>query len=154
MKEKTCLDDQMLSLQSFCSQIQRFLHLLESLFISLFFRTNQYAGDRQWFSKLYGVCSWKWQKISLCPLVVRLQMAGGLLSFCFYTFVNKSLSVEFPEMLAEIISNQLPKFKAGSVKPLLFHQRWLIHATQCLKIPPQHLSSPTKLPRWRGRSVN
>uniref|UniRef100_A0A8C1ALG7 Glucocorticoid receptor n=2 Tax=Cyprinus carpio TaxID=7962 RepID=A0A8C1ALG7_CYPCA len=41
-------------------------------------------------------------------------MVGGLLNFCFYTFVNKSLSVEFPEMLAEIISNQLPKFKAGS----------------------------------------
>ncbi|XP_040903395.1 glucocorticoid receptor [Toxotes jaculatrix] len=51
------------------------------------------------------------------------EMVGGLLSFCFYTFVNKSLSVEFPEMLVEIISNQLPKFKAGSVKPLLFHQR-------------------------------
>ncbi|XP_042349140.1 glucocorticoid receptor [Plectropomus leopardus] len=51
------------------------------------------------------------------------ELVGGLLSFCFYTFVNKSLSVEFPEMLAEIISNQLPKFKAGSVKPLLFHQR-------------------------------
>uniref|UniRef100_A0AAY4EBX5 Glucocorticoid receptor n=2 Tax=Denticeps clupeoides TaxID=299321 RepID=A0AAY4EBX5_9TELE len=50
-------------------------------------------------------------------------MVGGLLNFCFYTFVNKSLSVEFPEMLAEIISNQLPKFKAGSVKPLLFHQK-------------------------------
>nr|UPO71094.1 glucocorticoid receptor 2 [Sebastes schlegelii] len=51
------------------------------------------------------------------------EYVGGLLNFCFYTFVNKSLSVEFPEMLAEIISNQLPKFKAGSVKPLLFHQR-------------------------------
>ncbi|XP_072294799.1 glucocorticoid receptor [Eucyclogobius newberryi] len=51
------------------------------------------------------------------------EMVGGLLNFCFYTFVNKSLSVEFPEMLAEIISNQLPKFKAGSVKALLFHQR-------------------------------
>ncbi|XP_059918890.1 glucocorticoid receptor isoform X1 [Gadus macrocephalus] len=51
------------------------------------------------------------------------EMVGGLLNFCFYTFVNKSLSVEFPEMLAEIISNQLPKFKAGSMKPLLFHQR-------------------------------
>ncbi|XP_041929893.1 glucocorticoid receptor isoform X1 [Alosa sapidissima] len=50
-------------------------------------------------------------------------MVGGLLNFCFYTFVNKTLSVEFPEMLAEIISNQLPKFKAGSVKPLLFHQK-------------------------------
>lgn len=51
------------------------------------------------------------------------EMVGGLLNFCFYTFVNKSLSVEFPEMLAEIISNQLPKFKTGSVKPLLFHQK-------------------------------
>ncbi|KAL0973755.1 hypothetical protein UPYG_G00210490 [Umbra pygmaea] len=51
------------------------------------------------------------------------EMVSGLLNFCFYTFVNKSLSVEFPEMLAEIISNQLPKFKAGSVKPLLFHQK-------------------------------
>ncbi|XP_018611938.1 glucocorticoid receptor isoform X3 [Scleropages formosus] len=51
------------------------------------------------------------------------ELVGGLLNFCFYTFVNKSLSVEFPEMLAEIISNQLPKFKAGSVKPLLFHQK-------------------------------
>ncbi|KAK2834243.1 hypothetical protein Q7C36_014944 [Tachysurus vachellii] len=50
-------------------------------------------------------------------------MVGGLLNFCFYTFVNKSLSVEFPEMLAEVISNQLPKIKAGSVKPLLFHQK-------------------------------
>ncbi|XP_017341094.1 glucocorticoid receptor isoform X1 [Ictalurus punctatus] len=50
-------------------------------------------------------------------------MVGGLMNFCFYTFVNKSLSVEFPEMLAEVISNQLPKIKAGSVKPLLFHQK-------------------------------
>lgn len=58
---------------------------------------------------------------SLTP--VSLQMVGGLLNFCFFTFVNKSLSVEFPEMLAEIISNQLPKFKAGSVKALLFHQK-------------------------------
>ncbi|XP_041121471.1 glucocorticoid receptor-like isoform X2 [Polyodon spathula] len=51
------------------------------------------------------------------------ELVGGLLNFCFYTFVNKSLSVEFPEMLAEMISNQLPKFKDGSVKSLLFHQK-------------------------------
>ncbi|XP_066523979.1 glucocorticoid receptor [Hoplias malabaricus] len=50
-------------------------------------------------------------------------LVGGLMNFCVYTFVNKSLSVEFPEMLAEVISNQLPKIKAGSVKPLLFHQK-------------------------------
>ncbi|XP_047661584.1 glucocorticoid receptor isoform X3 [Tachysurus fulvidraco] len=51
------------------------------------------------------------------------EMVMELLNFCFYTFVNKFLSVEFPEMLAEIITNQLPKFKDRSVKPLLFHQK-------------------------------
>ncbi|KAG7484641.1 hypothetical protein MATL_G00052080 [Megalops atlanticus] len=69
--------------------------------------------------------SQNWQRFyQLTKLLDSMQeMVGGLLNFCFYTFVNKSLSVEFPEMLAEIISNQLPKFKAGSVKPLLFHQK-------------------------------
>uniref|UniRef100_A0A087XXA9 Glucocorticoid receptor n=1 Tax=Poecilia formosa TaxID=48698 RepID=A0A087XXA9_POEFO len=69
--------------------------------------------------------SQNWQRFyQLTKLLDYLhQMGSGLLSFCFYTFVNKFLSVEFPEMLAEIISNQLPKFKAGSVKPLLFHQK-------------------------------
>lgn len=69
--------------------------------------------------------SQNWQRFyQLTRLLDSMQeMVGGLLNFCFYTFVNKSLSVEFPEMLAEIISNQLPKFKTGSVKPLLFHQK-------------------------------
>lgn len=51
------------------------------------------------------------------------QMVEGLIKFCFYTFVNKTLSVEFPDMLAEIITNQIPKFQDGSIKPLLFHQK-------------------------------
>lgn len=69
--------------------------------------------------------SQNWQRFyQLTKLLDTMQeMVEGLLNFCFYTFVNKSLSVEFPEMLAEIISNQLPKFKDGSVKPLLFHQK-------------------------------
>ncbi|KAJ8266808.1 hypothetical protein GJAV_G00134930 [Gymnothorax javanicus] len=69
--------------------------------------------------------SQNWQRFyQLTRLLDSMQeMVGGLLNFCFYTFMNKSLSVEFPEMLAEIISNQLPKFKTGSVKPLLFHQK-------------------------------
>lgn len=50
-------------------------------------------------------------------------MVEGLLQFCFYTFVNKTLSVEFPDMLVEIIADQIPKFKDGNVKPLLFHQK-------------------------------
>nr|4LTW_A Chain A, Ancestral Steroid Receptor 2 [unidentified] len=51
-------------------------------------------------------------------------LVGGLLQFCFYTFVqSQALSVEFPEMLVEIISAQLPKVLAGMAKPLLFHKK-------------------------------
>ncbi|MCI4386289.1 hypothetical protein PGIGA_G00060590 [Pangasianodon gigas] len=69
--------------------------------------------------------SQNWQRFyQLTKLLDSMQeMVEGLLNFCFYTFVNKSLSVEFPEMLAEIITNQLPKIKDRSVKPLLFHQK-------------------------------
>ncbi|KAM4620476.1 glucocorticoid receptor-like [Polymixia lowei] len=69
--------------------------------------------------------SQNWQRFyQLTKLLDSMQeMVEGLLQICFYTFVNKSLSVEFPEMLAEIITNQIPKFKDGSVKPLLFHQK-------------------------------
>ncbi|KAK0684803.1 GCR protein, partial [Pygoscelis papua] len=47
----------------------------------------------------------------------------NLLSFCFQTFLDKSMSIEFPEMLAEIISNQIPKYSNGNIKKLLFHQK-------------------------------
>ncbi|TTC00256.1 Glucocorticoid receptor [Bagarius yarrelli] len=66
--------------------------------------------------------SQNWQRFyQLTKLLDSMQ--EGLLNFCFYTFINKSLSVEFPEMLAEIITNQLPKFKDRNIKPLLFHQK-------------------------------
>ncbi|NP_001273221.1 glucocorticoid receptor [Haplochromis burtoni] len=69
--------------------------------------------------------SQNWQRFyQLTKLLDSMQeMVEGLLQICFYTFVNKTLSVEFPEMLAEIISNQIPKFKDGNVKALLFHQK-------------------------------
>uniref|UniRef100_A0A8C6TE65 Glucocorticoid receptor n=1 Tax=Neogobius melanostomus TaxID=47308 RepID=A0A8C6TE65_9GOBI len=69
--------------------------------------------------------SQNWQRFyQLTKLLDTMQeMVEGLLQVCFYTFVNKTLSVEFPEMLAEIITNQIPKFKDGSVKPLLFHSK-------------------------------
>ncbi|XP_013872304.1 glucocorticoid receptor isoform X2 [Austrofundulus limnaeus] len=69
--------------------------------------------------------SQNWQRFyQLTKLLDSMQeMVEGLLQICFHTFVNKTLSVEFPEMLAEIITNQIPKFKDGSVKPLLFHQK-------------------------------
>ncbi|XP_051870934.1 glucocorticoid receptor-like [Pristis pectinata] len=48
----------------------------------------------------------------------------GLLQFCFYTFLeSKTLCVEFPEMLVEVISNQLPKVMAGMAKQLRFHHK-------------------------------
>ncbi|XP_061595446.1 glucocorticoid receptor-like isoform X2 [Cololabis saira] len=71
--------------------------------------------------------SQNWQRFyQLTKLLDSMQeMVEGLLQICFYTFVNKTLSVEFPEMLSEIIANQLPKFKEGGVKSLLFHQKGL-----------------------------
>ncbi|XP_041052125.1 androgen receptor [Carcharodon carcharias] len=44
--------------------------------------------------------------------------------FTFDLFVqSQSLSVQFPEMMAEIISAQVPKILAGMAKPLLFHEQ-------------------------------
>ncbi|XP_054611014.1 glucocorticoid receptor-like isoform X2 [Dunckerocampus dactyliophorus] len=69
--------------------------------------------------------SQNWQRFyQLTKLLDSMQeIVEGLLQICFYTFVNKTLSVEFPEMLVEIITNQIPKVKDGSVKQLLFHQK-------------------------------
>ncbi|XP_061658915.1 glucocorticoid receptor-like isoform X2 [Syngnathoides biaculeatus] len=69
--------------------------------------------------------SQNWQRFyQLTKLLDSMQgMVEDLLQICFYTFMNKTLSVEFPEMLAEIITNQIPKVKDGSVKQLLFHQK-------------------------------
>uniref|UniRef100_A0A673YVY7 Glucocorticoid receptor n=1 Tax=Salmo trutta TaxID=8032 RepID=A0A673YVY7_SALTR len=91
--------------------------------------------------------SQNWQRFyQLTKLLDSMQeMVGGLLQICFYTFVNKSLSVEFPEMLAEIITNQIPKFKDGSVKPLLFHHA-LNHDNALKPQPPLSPARPTCFP--------
>ncbi|XP_008591354.1 PREDICTED: glucocorticoid receptor [Galeopterus variegatus] len=47
----------------------------------------------------------------------------NLLKYCFQTFLDKTMSIEFPEMLAEIITNQMPKYSNGNIKKLLFHQK-------------------------------
>lgn len=58
------------------------------------------------------------------PLSV-LQLVSDLLEFCFYTFrESQALKVEFPAMLVEIISDQLPKVESGNAKPLYFHRKW------------------------------
>uniref|UniRef100_A0ABM5FWE3 Progesterone receptor n=1 Tax=Pogona vitticeps TaxID=103695 RepID=A0ABM5FWE3_9SAUR len=44
--------------------------------------------------------------------------------YCLNTFLqSRALSVEFPEMMSEVIAAQLPKILAGMVKPLLFHKK-------------------------------
>ena len=56
------------------------------------------------------------------PCVV--QLVGNLLDFCFYTFrESQALKVEFPEMLVEIISDQIPKVESGLTHTIYFHKK-------------------------------
>nr|XP_020662013.1 glucocorticoid receptor [Pogona vitticeps] len=75
--------------------------------------------------KREGNSSQNWQRFyQLTKLLDSMHdVVENLLSFCFQTFLDKSMSIEFPEMLAEIISNQLPKYSNGNIKKLLFHQK-------------------------------
>lgn len=75
--------------------------------------------------KREGNSSQNWQRFyQLTKLLDSMhEVAENLLHFCFQTFLDKTMSIEFPEMLAEIITNQLPKFSTGNVKKLLFHQK-------------------------------
>ncbi|XP_062334679.1 mineralocorticoid receptor isoform X2 [Osmerus eperlanus] len=51
-------------------------------------------------------------------------LVGNLLDFCFYTFrESQALKVEFPEMLVEIISDQIPKVESGLTHTLYFHKK-------------------------------
>lgn len=60
--------------------------------------------------------------IKLCVCVV--QLVGNLLDFCFYTFrESQALKVEFPEMLVEIISDQIPKVESGLTHTIYFHKK-------------------------------
>ncbi|KAL0972673.1 hypothetical protein UPYG_G00193210 [Umbra pygmaea] len=44
--------------------------------------------------------------------------------YCLSTYIQaEAMKVEFPEMMSEVISSQLPKVLAGMVKPLLFHTK-------------------------------
>ncbi|XP_059832790.1 androgen receptor isoform X1 [Hypanus sabinus] len=61
----------------------------------------------------------------LTKLLDSLQMTVKKLhQFTFDLFVqSQSLCVQFPEMMAEIISAQVPKILAGMAKPILFHEK-------------------------------
>ncbi|XP_023607791.1 glucocorticoid receptor isoform X2 [Myotis lucifugus] len=75
--------------------------------------------------KREGNSSQNWQRFyQLTKLLDSMhEVVENLLHYCFQTFLDKSMSIEFPEMLAEIITNQLPKYSSGNIKKLLFHQK-------------------------------
>ncbi|XP_063088212.1 glucocorticoid receptor isoform X2 [Cavia porcellus] len=75
--------------------------------------------------KREGNSSQNWQRFyQLTKLLDSLhEIVGNLLNICFKTFLDKTMNIEFPEMLAEIITNQLPKYSNGDIKKLLFHQK-------------------------------
>lgn len=75
--------------------------------------------------KREGNSSQNWQRFyQLTKLLDSMhEVVENLLHFCFQTFLDKTMSIEFPEMLAEIITNQLPKYSSGNIKKLLFHQK-------------------------------
>nr|O46567.1 RecName: Full=Glucocorticoid receptor; Short=GR; AltName: Full=Nuclear receptor subfamily 3 group C member 1 [Saimiri sciureus]AAB97369.1 glucocorticoid receptor [Saimiri sciureus] len=75
--------------------------------------------------KREGNSSQNWQRFyQLTKLLDSMhEVVENLLNYCFQTFLDKTMSIEFPEMLAEIITNQLPKYSNGNIKKLLFHQK-------------------------------
>ncbi|XP_063303461.1 glucocorticoid receptor [Pelobates fuscus] len=75
--------------------------------------------------KREGNSSQNWQRFyQLTKLLDTMhEVVEDLLVFCFHSFLDKSMSVEFPEMLQEIISNQIPKYSSGNIRRLLFHQK-------------------------------
>ncbi|KAG3266056.1 nuclear receptor subfamily 3 group C member 1, transcript variant X3 [Ictidomys tridecemlineatus] len=75
--------------------------------------------------KREGNSSQNWQRFyQLTKLLDSMhEVAENLLNYCFQTFLDKTMNIEFPEMLAEIITNQIPKYSNGNVKKLLFHQK-------------------------------
>lgn len=75
--------------------------------------------------KREGNSSQNWQRFyQLTKLLDSMHdVVENLLSYCFKTFLDKTMSIEFPEMLAEIITNQIPKYSNGNIKKLLFHQK-------------------------------
>ncbi|XP_077379829.1 mineralocorticoid receptor [Festucalex cinctus] len=51
-------------------------------------------------------------------------LVANLLDFCFYTFrESQALKVAFPEMLVEIISDQIPKVESGLTHTIYFHKK-------------------------------
>uniref|UniRef100_A0A452RCF9 Nuclear receptor subfamily 3 group C member 2 n=1 Tax=Ursus americanus TaxID=9643 RepID=A0A452RCF9_URSAM len=84
-------------------------------------RTNYIKELRKMVTKCPNNSGQSWQRFYQ---LTKLLDSIDLLEFCFYTFrESQALKVEFPAMLVEIISDQLPKVESGNAKPLYFHRK-------------------------------
>ncbi|XP_029460616.1 mineralocorticoid receptor isoform X2 [Rhinatrema bivittatum] len=89
-------------------------------------RANYIKELRKMVTKGPNSTGQSWQRFyQLTKLLDSMHdLVGDLLEFCFYTFrESQALKVEFPAMLVEIISDQLPKVEAGNAKSLYFHRK-------------------------------
>ncbi|XP_060034969.1 mineralocorticoid receptor isoform X2 [Erinaceus europaeus] len=89
-------------------------------------RTNYIKELRKMVTKCPSNSGQSWQRFyQLTKLLDSMHdLVSDLLEFCFYTFrESQALKVEFPAMLVEIISDQLPKVESGNAKPLYFHRK-------------------------------
>lgn len=89
-------------------------------------RANYIKELRKMVTKCPSNSGQSWQRFyQLTKLLDSMHdLVSDLLEFCFYTFrESQALKVEFPAMLVEIISDQLPKVESGNAKPLYFHRK-------------------------------
>ncbi|XP_055974972.1 mineralocorticoid receptor [Sorex fumeus] len=89
-------------------------------------RTNYIKELRKVVTKCPNNSGQSWQRFyQLTKLLDSMHdLVSDLLEFCFYTFrESQALKVEFPAMLVEIISDQLPKVESGNAKALYFHRK-------------------------------
>ncbi|XP_069487354.1 mineralocorticoid receptor isoform X2 [Ambystoma mexicanum] len=89
-------------------------------------RSNYIKELRKLVTKSPSNSGQSWQRFyQLTKLLDSMHdLVGDLLEFCFYTFrESQALKVEFPAMLVEIISDQLPKVESGNAKFLYFNRK-------------------------------
>lgn len=109
--------------------------------------THTHRGPRTWKEGRGNQRLWgrPWQEANSLStlfspsLIVSLQIARELHQFTFDLLIKSHMvSVDFPEMMAEIISVQVPKILSGKVKPIYFHTQWSFGSPHFLT-PPHSL---------------
>lgn len=89
-------------------------------------RVNYIKELRRSVGKATNSSGQTWQRFfQLTKLLDAMHdLVGNLLDFCFYTFrESQALKVEFPEMLVEIISDQITKVESGLTHTIYFHKK-------------------------------